>query len=51
MRIGRRDGSIARAGGMRTLIVADGDRWREAPNPRYRTRDAAEVARYTDATA
>lgn len=38
---------IARAGGMKTLIVADGDGWREAPNPRYRGRDAAEIARYT----
>jgi len=39
---------IARAGGMATLIVADGDGWREAPNPRYRKRDAAEVARYAE---
>ncbi len=42
---------IARAGGMKTLIVADGDGWREAPNPRYRGRDAAEIARYTSAAA
>lgn len=42
---------IARAGGMKTLIVADGDGWREAENPRYRTRDAAEVARYTGPAA
>jgi glucose-6-phosphate isomerase len=42
---------IARAGGMKTLIVADGDGWREAPNPRYRGRDAAEVARYTGGAA
>jgi glucose-6-phosphate isomerase len=38
---------IARAGGMKTLIVADGEGWREVPNPRYRGRDAAEIARYT----
>jgi len=37
---------IARAGGMKTLIVADGEGWREAPNPRYRRRDADEIARY-----
>lgn len=42
---------IARAGGMKTLIVADGEGWREAPNPRYRGRDAAEIARYTGAAA
>lgn len=42
---------IARAGGMRTLIVADGDGWREAPNPRYRGRDAGEIARYMGAAA
>jgi glucose-6-phosphate isomerase len=37
---------IARAGGMATLIVADGDGWREAPNPRYRHRAPAEIDRY-----
>jgi glucose-6-phosphate isomerase len=37
---------IARAGGMRTLIVADGDGWREADNPRYRPRSDAEQRRY-----
>ncbi len=42
---------IARAGGMKTLILADGEGWREAPNPRYRGRDAAEVARYTEPAA
>ena len=42
---------IARAGGMKTLIVADGDGWREAPNPRYRGRDAGEIARYMGAAA
>ena len=42
---------IARAGGMKTLIVADGDGWREVPNPRYRDRDAAEIARYTEPAA
>ena len=42
---------IARAGGMATLIVADGDGWREAPNPRYRKRAATEVARYAEPPA
>ncbi|MBN9021946.1 MAG: cupin domain-containing protein, partial [Rhizobiales bacterium] len=42
---------IARAGGMKTLIVADGDGWREAENPRHRPRAAAEVARYTGPAA
>ncbi len=37
---------IARAGGMATLIVADGDGWLEAPNPRYRGRQADEIDRY-----
>lgn len=36
---------IADAGGMRTLILAQGDGWREAPNPRWRPRDAAAQAR------
>jgi hypothetical protein len=31
---------------MATLIVADGDGWREAPNPRYRRRAPAEIDRY-----
>jgi len=32
-------GIIARAGGMRVLIVADGEGgWTQAPNPRYRGR-------------
>lgn len=39
-------GVIAEAGGMRTLIVAQGgDGWAEVPNPRYRPRDAAAQAR------
>jgi glucose-6-phosphate isomerase len=40
---------IARAGGMRTLIVADGNGWREVDNPRYRPRTDAEQRRYLDA--
>jgi glucose-6-phosphate isomerase len=39
---------IARAGGMRTLIVADGNGWREVDNPRYRPRTDAEQRRYLD---
>ena len=40
---------IARSGGMRTLIVASGDGWREAENPRYRPRSEAEQHRYFEA--
>ncbi len=40
---------IARAGGMRTLIVADGAGWREVDNPRYRPRSDAEQGRYLEA--
>jgi glucose-6-phosphate isomerase len=39
---------IARAGGMRTLIVDDGSGgWKEVANPRYRSRSEEETARYT----
>lgn len=44
-------GVIAESGGMRTLILADGNGWREAPNPRYRPRDAAAQARLMRRTA
>lgn len=38
---------IERSGGMRTLIVEDGDgRWAEDTNPRYRPRSEAEQRRY-----
>jgi len=37
---------IARAGGMRTIIVADGSGWREVENPRYQTRSIDEQNRY-----
>lgn len=40
---------IARAGGMRTLIVADGAGWREVENPRYVPRSDAEQRRYLEA--
>jgi glucose-6-phosphate isomerase, archaeal len=42
---------IARANGMRTLIVASGNSWREAENPRYRPRSEAEQRRYLEAAA
>jgi glucose-6-phosphate isomerase, archaeal len=38
---------IGRAGGMKTLIVeAEGNGWKEIPNPRYRGRSAEEIARW-----
>jgi len=40
---------IARSGGMRTLIIADGDGWREVGNPRYLPRSEAEQRRYLEA--
>ena len=40
---------IARSGGMRTLIVADGAGWGEVENPRYRPRTDAEQRRYLEA--
>ena len=40
-------GIIDRAGGMRTLIIGDGDSgWAEAENPRYRPRSPAEQQEY-----
>lgn len=40
---------IARSGGMRTIVVADGSGWREAENPRYRPRSEDEQRRYFEA--
>lgn len=40
---------ISRSGGMRTLIVASGEGWREAENPRYRPRSELEQRRYFEA--